>query len=373
MQTCSDYHRLFLAGVPMLDVRAPVEFARGAFPNSTNAPIMNDAEREAVGTCYVQQGQAAAIDLGHQLVSGATKAARVAAWVDFAKSHPDGVLYCFRGGLRSQIAQRWLNDAGVSLPRVHGGYKAMRNELLGVLTQAVTTTPAPLLVLGGLTGSGKTDLLAHVANAIDLEAHAHHRGSGFGAHATAQPSQIDFENRMAIDILRKHQAGHTRLVVEDEGRFIGSCGLPPEWRTAMAVAPLVWLEVNLTERVDRILQDYVIDQHHQFVAVFGPQNGFDLFASHLRGGLQKIARRLGGSRHHDLLQHMNAALADHPLGRFDRHRDWITTLLTDYYDPMYAYQKDRNASRVVFSGDAKAVLAWLQNQAVINDCCVPER
>src|SRR5690606_38752546 len=146
---------------------------------------------------YKQLGQDAAIELGHRLVSGETKARRVAAWAEFAQNNPSGYLYCFRGGLRSQISQQWLEElTGVRYPRVIGGYKAMRAFLLGALQSAITE--CRFVVLGGLTGTGKTDVLRQLDNSIDLEAHAHHRGSSFGRHANAQPSQIDFENRLAI-------------------------------------------------------------------------------------------------------------------------------------------------------------------------------
>src|SRR5687768_7482909 len=107
-ETLADYRSLFLNAVPMMDVRAPVEFAQAAFPGVVNRPLMDDGERQQVGTCYKQKGQQAAIALGHALVSGDTKRARIAAWAAFAQAHPDGVLYCFRGGLRSQIVQQWL-------------------------------------------------------------------------------------------------------------------------------------------------------------------------------------------------------------------------------------------------------------------------
>lgn len=98
-----DYAKLFLNGVPMMDVRAPVEFGKGAFPGVINLPLMTDLERHKVGTCYKQHGQQAAINLGHRLVSGEVKAARIEAWSHFARQHPEGYLYCFRGGLRSCI------------------------------------------------------------------------------------------------------------------------------------------------------------------------------------------------------------------------------------------------------------------------------
>lgn len=213
----ADFRSLFLSGVPMLDVRAPLEFTRGAFPGAVNLPLMDDAERHAVGLCYAEKGQHAAIELGHQLVSGEHKAARVAAWSDFARAHPDGYLYCFRGGLRSQLVQQWLHDAGVDYPRVTGGYKAMRAFLIATLDAAAAGQQ--WLVLGGMTGSGKTDVLADVPAALDLEGHARHRGSAFGRRALAQPQQVDFENALAIDVLRRIDARFRALVVEDEGRL----------------------------------------------------------------------------------------------------------------------------------------------------------
>lgn len=92
-----DYLSLFLNDTPLLDVRAPVEFEKGSFPNAVNAPLMNDEERHRVGICYKEQGQQAAIELGHQLVSGPVKAARIETWQRFAQRHPDGYLFCFRG------------------------------------------------------------------------------------------------------------------------------------------------------------------------------------------------------------------------------------------------------------------------------------
>ena len=93
------YRELFLGDVKMMDVRAPVEFGKGAFPNVINLPLMNDIERQKVGTSYKQNGQQAAIALGHELVCGQIKAERIEAWASFAKANPEGYLYCFRGGL----------------------------------------------------------------------------------------------------------------------------------------------------------------------------------------------------------------------------------------------------------------------------------
>lgn len=359
-KSSGDLRDIFLSGAPLLDVRAPVEFNKGAFPGAVNHPLLNDAERQKVGTCYKHHGQQAAIDLGHQLVSGHIKEERVAAWADFARAHPGGYLYCFRGGLRSKISQQWLAEAGYEFPRIDGGYKAMRTFLMD--TTEAAATQCRLMVVGGLTGTGKTEVLAQVDSAIDLESHAHHRGSSFGKHATPQPSQIDFENRLAIDILRRRAAGYSRLAVEDESRAIGRCAVPLLFHNAMGSSPLVWLEDSLEGRTERILKDYVIDLRAEFVALNGDEErGFDAFAVRLRESLDNIVRRLGGERHRRLAAIMDEALAaQRHSGDLDRHRNWIRGLLEDYYDPMYAYQKEKKAGRIVFAGNSAEVAAFLR-------------
>ena len=120
----NNYRQLLLDDTPMIDVRAPIEFASGALPFAANLPLMADEERHQVGICYKEQGQQAAIELGHQLVSGDLKAQRVKAWQDFMAANPNAVLYCARGGLRSQLSQEWLAEAGIECPKVEGGYKS---------------------------------------------------------------------------------------------------------------------------------------------------------------------------------------------------------------------------------------------------------
>ena len=133
----AQFDDLLLHQRPMFDVRAPIEFDKGAFPNVVNLPLMNDDERQQVGTCYKLKGQEAAMALGQQLVNGETKAKRVEKWQAFATDHPDAVLFCFRGGLRSQISQQWLAEAGIAIPFVEGGYKALRTHLIERLDDLV--------------------------------------------------------------------------------------------------------------------------------------------------------------------------------------------------------------------------------------------
>lgn len=365
-EDASDFRQLFLSGAPLLDVRAPVEFARGAFPGAVNLPLMDDDERHQVGLCYQEQGQQAAIALGHQLVSGEVRAARTAAWAAFARAHPEGYLYCFRGGMRSQIVQQWLrDDAGIDYPRVTGGYKAMRAYLIDAIDAAAAE--CGLLILGGLTGSGKTEVIAGLMAsqdaAIDLEGQARHRGSSFGRRAVAQPTQIDFESELAIALLRHRATGRSALVLEDEGRFIGARTLPQPFHLAMQAAPLVWLEEPFEARVDRVLEDYVLGLSAEFIAALGEQAGFAAYAARLQDAMAAIARRLGGARYERLSDMLGQALARQAeTGDTDPHRAWIAVLLQQYYDPMYAYQREQREARVVFRGERAAVLAFLRER-----------
>ena len=358
MADCDDYRQIYLQDLPLIDTRAPIEFAKGAFPGAVNLPLMTDSERQKVGTCYKQQGQQAAIELGHQLVGGQVKEQRVQAWADFARANPQGLLYCFRGGLRSQISQQWLHEAGVDYPRVAGGYKALRTFLLDTLQAAVDE--CSFVLVDGLTGTGKTDVLLQLPNALDLEGHANHRGSSFGKHATAQPSQIDFENRLAIDLLKKRKQGINHFVLENEARIVGSCSVPLELHRRMQTAPIVLLHDSFDNRVERILRDYVLGLREEFRQLHGAEQGDELFAARLTDSMARIRKRLGGALHQELAQILERALqqqlASNTTGL---HRDWISRLLRDYYDPMYHYQHDKVKERVVFSGEQPQLLGYL--------------
>lgn len=146
-----------------------------------------------------------------------------------------------------------------------------------------------------MTGTGKTEVLGQLRNALDLEGHANHRGSSFGKRAAAQPSNIDFENRLAVDLLKKRATGIDQFVVEDESRMIGNCALPLPLHKGMQTFPMVWLEDSVEGRVERILKDYVVDLCAEFIEVFG-ETGQRLFAERLTQSLANIHKRLGGER-----------------------------------------------------------------------------
>ncbi|WP_394390134.1 tRNA 2-selenouridine(34) synthase MnmH [Shewanella woodyi] len=354
------YQEIMLSGHPMIDVRAPIEFDKGAFPSSSNFPLMQDSERQRVGTCYKEQGQDAAIALGHSLVNGKVKQQRVDAWLAFIKQHPDAYLYCFRGGLRSQLSQQWIKEAGVDIPYVEGGYKAMRQYLIEVIDNA--PAKQPVFILSGITGSGKTDFLLQRSESVDLEGYAHHRGSSFGRYHEGQPTQINFENQLAVALLKHQERKEQCLLVEDESFLIGRSAIPKAFYEGMQSADILVLEEPEDTRLTRLLNEYVHKMHSGYVERLGEEAGFTAFSEYLSQSITSIKKRLGGQLHDEFQTIISKAL-NMQLQQNDTqgHLEWISLLLTRYYDPMYQYQLEQKQERVIFKGSHQAMHEWLDH------------
>lgn len=360
-----DYRSLFLNNTPLLDVRAPVEFNQGAFPFTQNFPLMNDQERTDIGIRYKNAGQDEAIKLGHELVQGKIKAERVDHWAHFFEQHPEGILYCFRGGMRSKISQQWIYEkTGIIYPRIKGGYKAMRRFLIDEL-EASTQCIEPV-ILSGRTGIGKTLLLKKIKQQIDLEGLFHHRGSVFGKHVTPQPTQIDIENALSIELLKHRHQDHKKIVLEDEGGNIGSRRLPENLIIKMKQSPIVLLEASVEERINITYQEYIIEALAEHQAFYGEEHGFQRWTEQLFDAIDKIQRRLGGLRHKELKSLLNHAIEQQLSGNTESHKEWIKVLLVDYYDPMYDYQLSKKQDQLVFKGKQHDVLEYLTNEQQIS-------
>ncbi len=354
------YREIMLSGHPMIDVRAPIEFDKGAFPSSNNYPLMQDSERQRVGTCYKNQGQDAAIALGHTLVKGEIKQQRVDAWLTFIKQNPNAYLYCFRGGLRSQLSQQWIKEAGIDIPYIEGGYKAMRQYLIDTIDNA--PAKQPVFILSGITGSGKTDFLIQRSEAVDLEGLAHHRGSSFGRYHEGQPSQINFENQLAVALLKHQDRDESCLLLEDESFLIGRSAIPKAFYAGMQSANILVLEEPEETRLTRLLNEYVHKMHSGYVDRLGEEAGFSAFSDYLSQSITSIKKRLGGQLHDEFQSIISHAL-NVQLQQNDTqaHLEWISLLLTRYYDPMYQYQLEQKQARVIFKGSHQAMHEWLDN------------
>jgi len=343
---------IFTHDVPLIDVRAPIEFEAGHFPTSTNLPLMNNEERRLVGTRYREQGQASAIALGHELVNETIKSERVAAWKNFISKNPNAKLYCFRGGLRSQISQQWIQESEGQIEIIPGGYKALRRFLMETIERE--SKQRKFFIVAGRTGSGKTKLLQESHSSyINLEKHANHKGSSFG-ELGKQPAQITFENRIAVDFLKTEDAPFTLL--EDESIMIGSAIVPKVLFEAMAKAPMIVLDKTMDERVQHIVKEYVFDKTSESDGDFQVTYAFMIRA------LDRIKKKLGGLNYSLILGQMKEAFQSSSITETEIHRPWVESLLVHYYDQFYDRGLKRNASRIVFQGDESTCIEYLRSQ-----------
>ncbi len=359
----NDFHQLVLDETPLMDVRAPIEFTKGAFQTSCSLPIMNDEERRLVGIKYKNAGNEKATELGFQLVSGDIKEERIQAWKNYYDSNPNVKFYCFRGGSRSQIAQRWMQEEyNLDIPRLDGGYKAFRNYLIDALApEAITMKP---LIIGGYTGSGKTILLNKLRNTVDLEGIANHRGSSFGRHVTPQPSQINFENNLAYKLIQNQNKGYEYMLLEDEGVHVGTCYLPKPLFGYFNTGDLVIMDVDLERRTEITLAEYVTAAQEEHIEhALSTDDGMQQWSEYIIASITRLKRSLGGARLQEMLDLFNAAY-EHQLttGSIELHKTWIRMFLRDYYDPMYQYQIDTNTKNIIFRGNEDDVLAFLQDK-----------
>ncbi|MBD2724426.1 tRNA 2-selenouridine(34) synthase MnmH [Hymenobacter armeniacus] len=292
---------------PILDVRAPIEFAQGHVPGALNLPLFTDEERARIGTAYKQVSQEHAVHLGLEFFGP-----KMSAMVKQAKKLAPGKevrLHCWRGGMRSGAVLWLLELAGFKVHLLDKGYKDYRRAVLASFEE-----PRAWRVLGGLTGSGKTDVLhalaaePHRQPVLDLEGMAHHKGSAFGAIGQpAQPTQEQFENNLAAALL--DLPTDAPVWVEDESRQIGRLTIPAPLFEQLRTSPRWVLEVPRAARVAKLAAEY------------GAENPVELAAA-----IERLHKRLGGLA-------TQQALAAVEAGNFAH----MVELVLDYYDKTYTY------------------------------------
>jgi tRNA 2-selenouridine synthase len=248
-----------------------------------------------------------------------------------------------------------MREAGCDYPLVLGGYKAMRRYLIDQLESSIAA--ARFVLIAGKTGTGKTRVIDVIERAVDLEGLAKHRGSSFGRLLDPQPSQVDFENSLSIDLLRLLAVAETTVFLEDEGRLIGRVTLPDSLCEKMRASPLLVVDEPLEQRVQVILEDYVHDLGERYHRGWGDES-VARHRQHLLEGLARIKKRLGGERYATIEKQMLAAFDQQLRGGDENlHRQWIETLLLDYYDPMYEYQMNKREGRVLARGNRAEIIA----------------
>ena len=326
-----------LSSYKNIDLRSEKEFDKGTIPCSVNIPILSNDEFENVGKEYKNKGQEAAINLGLQLVKGDLKNKRIDAWKNHLNNNPGCFIFCYRGGLRSKIAQEWLEKENIIVQRISGGYKNFRSNILDEHVNSKYDINK-WMIIGGLTGSGKTALLSQFKETIDLEKIANHRGSAFGKNISPQPSQADFENELTLKYINH---SHSNILLEDESRSIGRVTLPGTWYEKMQSSKLVVLKISTDERVNNILDEYVLQ-------ILKTSNNVQELLNQYLFSLEKIKKRLGDKLFKEISDLMIKAFK---MNHLDSHKKWISKLLIGYYDPMYNYKLKLRKEYIVHIGD----------------------
>ncbi len=304
---------------PILDVRSPGEFVRAHIPGAFSLPLFSDEERAKVGTCYKQKGKEKAVELGLEFVGS-----KLASFVKYAKKvakNGEVLVHCWRGGMRSSSMAWLLETAGLRVYLLEGGYKSYRNFVLETLS-----APIPLRVLGGKTGSGKTELLQEMKAAgfqvVDLEGLANHRGSAFGHFGLGeQPSSEFFENLLCSELLKLDL--QKPIWVEDESRHIGKVFMNNEFYDQLRAAPVLFLDIDPVHRLPHLVDVYANYPKEMIV-----------------NSLDKIKKRLGGNWH-------KAALEALEVDDFYQ----VGKITLTYYDKAYVYglhqRKDSTVNKVI--------------------------
>ena len=334
---------------PVFDVRSPGEFLHAHIPGAFALPLFTDEQRKIIGTAYKQQSRQVAVKKGLDYFSERMKnmlneAEYIIKWKNNNISKDNRVLvHCWRGGMRSRSVAWLLDLYGFKVFTLKGGYKSFRNWALNQFENSYKIN-----ILGGYTGSGKTEILREMKNngevAIDLEGLANHKGSAFGGIGEKlQPGQEMFENLLAVELYKKSlctvniKHGNNinddnsikQIWLEDESRHIGTVGIPKTLWSNMRKSRLYFLDIPFEERLNYIISNY---------------GKFD--KKELANSIMKIQKRLGGL---ETKNAMNYLLENNVRECF--------SILLHYYDKLYsnALFKRENVEAVLNKVSCKTV------------------
>ncbi|MBW7866995.1 MAG: tRNA 2-selenouridine(34) synthase MnmH [Brumimicrobium sp.] len=302
-------------GYVLLDTRTPAEYEKAHVPGAKNLPLLDNEERAIIGTTYKQKGREEAILQGFELTGSK--------WRNFIEKAlelaPDKkiAVYCWRGGMRSGIMSWILDLYGFKTIKITGGYKSYRNWVLQQFEKEY-----PIIVLGGMTGSHKTEILTELKKqgeqTIDLEELAQHLGSSYGTlNKLVQPSQEQFENLLAKELFQLDLNRH--IWMEDESRNIGKRTLPEHIFEQIRAHQLILLDIEKEKRIDFLVEEYgSLDKEFLIEAT------------------ERISKRLGPQHAKNAIE----AIKNNDM------RQFIETVLT-YYDKTYTRGLSKRNSEMI--------------------------
>ena len=303
--------------VPLIDVRSPGEFQKGRIAGAVNIPLFSNEERAHVGTIYVNQSREKAIEKGYNYVNP-----KLDFFIEASKKVAPGLkvaVHCWRGGMRSRaFAEHLVSNGFKEVYVIKGGYKAFRRHVHDTFQKKTE-----LCILGGYTGSGKTEILKYLKESgnqvVDLEAIAHHKGSVFGGIGLVpQPTTEQFENNLFLEW--KNLNFSRPVWLEDESQRIGMVNIPGELYQQMKESKVFFVDIPKNERARHLVEEYAQEDRAQ-----------------LAGAIKRISKRLGGQKTSKALEYLES-------GNFYE----TALLLLDYYDKYYLRSvKKRKPEQVI--------------------------
>lgn len=319
----------------VIDVRSPKEFAQGHIPGARSVPLFSDDERARVGKCYKREGHDSAVMLGLELAGPKMRGIAEACRQVSIGSSP--LVHCWRGGMRSASVAWLLQQVGMAPRLLEGGYKSFRRA-----AREEFKAERCIVVLSGMTGAGKTRMLANLESTgeqvLDLEAIAHHRGSSFGGIGLPeQPTCEQFENDVFMQ-LRLLDSRRT-VWIEDESHSIGRVRVPGELWTMMRRSPAIFLDVDRETRASNLAEVYgLLDQ------------------SELAQAIRRLKAKLGAANVNTLVESLEA-------GRVHE----VAYQLLEYYDRTYLHASKKRPRKHVYrmSGEisAERVVAFAEENS----------
>jgi len=338
------FHESLLDTHLVVDARTPLEFEEDHLPGAINVPLLSNEERVEIGTLYKQAGPLEARRRGLELTAHRFPA--MVAEIAAAAAGRPILVYCWRGGLRSKTITTILDLTGFDAVQLVGGYKAFRH----VVTRYFEPfrPPAPLVVLHGMTGVGKTTFLLQLAGAghsvVDLEGLARHRGSAFGSLGLIQDlSQKRFET-LLWDAFRKLPADKP-VLLEGESRRIGRITLPGNLYDVMRESVKVWCSASVETRVARLIAEY----------------GLPAYRTGMAEALERIRKKLGGDRYEEIRGYLE---------RWEMV-PFMEGLIRHYYDKLYyktrEWSEDATISLEDFAAGRRELEEFLNARAWQSD------
>lgn len=308
MPKTTPFHPSLLDTHLVVDARTPLEFEEDHIPGAINVPLLTNEERVEIGTLYKQTGPHEARVRGLELTAG-----RFPEMVGRIAAAADGrpvLVYCWRGGLRSKTIVTILGLAGFHAVQLEGGYKSFRAQVSASFEPF--SPPAPLVVIHGMTGLGKTTFIIGLEkkgySIVDLEGLANHRGSAFGELGLHQTlSQKRFET-LLWNAFRKLPPDRP-IIIEGESRRIGKVSLPGDMYEVMRNSVKIWCEASIETRVKRLIEEYGLPDYREGMAE----------------ALLRIRKRLGGEKYGEISGYLE---------RWELER-FMDGLVRHYYDKMY--------------------------------------